>query len=356
MMIAVRVIDRSFNLLGEIDDFISLIITRRHYGIGEFELHIHADESIETSLKDKILWFGTKKYRAGFVNYSKYESKDGMLIIKGLMLKAITKKRVTVPGDTGYDRVMGDAETVIKHYVNNHLVNPVDSNRKLEGVAIASNQNRGKTTPWQSRYEKLDEVMEEIGVFCDMGYKVELDLINKGFILDVVEGEDKTIAQSIRPPVIFSSEFDSLNDMEYIHSNQELKTVGYAGGKGEDEERLIQTVGNATGWDREEVFLDCSSAEDAEELVNLGEQKLSELKELISLEGNLSQSNSFVYEEDWDLGDKVTVQDRNLGLVLHTRIIEVRESYEGGSMEVEATFGDSIPTLKQYFKKKENVR
>ncbi|MCY9758901.1 siphovirus ReqiPepy6 Gp37-like family protein, partial [Paenibacillus alvei] len=39
-MQAIRIIDTSFNLLGEIDNYESLQFIRRFFGTGEFELHI----------------------------------------------------------------------------------------------------------------------------------------------------------------------------------------------------------------------------------------------------------------------------------------------------------------------------
>lgn len=70
----------------------------------------------------------------------------------------------------------------------------------------------------------------------------------------MTEGQDLTAQQSERPRVIFSHEFDNIQSQQYIDSLLQYKNVGYAGGKGEDEDRVMQMVGGGTGLARREVF------------------------------------------------------------------------------------------------------
>ncbi len=42
--VPIRIIDKDFNLLGEIDDYESLIFIRRFSRVGEFELHINLEK------------------------------------------------------------------------------------------------------------------------------------------------------------------------------------------------------------------------------------------------------------------------------------------------------------------------
>ena len=88
-------------------------------------------------------------------------------------------------------------------------------------------------------------------------------ITRKKWVFDVVIGRDLTTGQKNHPPVIFSPEFDNIQSQDYVDSWLQYKNVGYAGGPGEEEDRLIQMIGSGSGFDRREVFLDCSSAEDA---------------------------------------------------------------------------------------------
>lgn len=62
------------------------------------------------------------------------------------------------------------------------------------------------------------------------------------------------------------------------------------------------------------------------------------IRELISTAG-------LQYEKDYDLGDIVTLQNKDWGVTLDTRITEVKEIYEPGGMKIELTFGNNRPTL-----------
>jgi hypothetical protein len=51
------------------------------------------------------------------------------------------------------------------------------------------------------------------------------------------------------------------------------------------------------------------------------------------------------YEKDYDLGDMVTLQNKEWGVTLDARITEVKEIYEHGNVGIELTFGNNRPTL-----------
>lgn len=274
------------------------------------------------------------------------------LVVRGPTLGGVLDRRVTVTDN--YDRIRGPAETVLKHYIDNHLVNGtyatgIYAARQIPFFALAPDQQRGKETPWQSRFDPLGQVIQEIAEWCDIGWLVRLDFVARKWVFDVMEGRNLTTGQRELPPVIFSHEYDNIQSQQYVDSHLQYKNVGYAGGKGEDEERLIQMVGNTSGLDRREVFMDCSSAEDAVELTDMGERKLAEYKRIQTYNGMILNTGSFVYEKDWDLGDTVTLQNRKWGLTLNSRITEVKEIYEPAS-KIEIALGNEIPTITKYVK------
>lgn len=348
---SVRVIDRDFNLLAEIDDYESLQFTRRFYRAGEFEMHIALHkQGVDQLQKEKIIVIDNKMHKAGIIQYREIGQNDQgieVLVIKGPTLGGILDRRVTVTDN--FDRVRGSAETVMKHYVNNHLIKPVNTQRSVPFMANAPDLGRGIETPWQTRFEPLNMVVQEIAEWCDVGWLVKLDYSIKKWIFDVIPGRNLTAGQNALPPVIFSHDFDNIESQSFLDSDQQFKNVGYAGGKGDYEDRLIQMVGAGTGADRREVFLDCSSAEDAAELVDMGNQKLATQKRIVSYDGRILNTGSFVFEVDWDLGDIVTVQNKSWGVTLNSRITEVKEIYEPES-KIEISLGEEVPTITQAIK------
>lgn len=348
---SVRIFDPiSFNLLGEIDNYESLQFTQRFYRAGEFEMHISLGKKhVDKLVKDNIILINNQAHKNGIIQYRNIDQDSkGMdvLVIKGPTLGGLLERRVTVTDS--YDRKRGPAETVMKHYINNHIINPANPDRRMAFFANAADLGRGKETPWQTRYEPLNKVNQEIAEWCDIGWKVSLSTQQRKAIYDVIEGRNLTVDQS-GPRVIFSPVYENIESQSYVDSDMSYRNVGYAGGKGEDADRLVLSVGSGAGLNRREVFLDCSSAIDAAELVELGNQKLSENKVIRTYNGKILNTRSFEYEKDWDLGDIITIQNPKWGLTMNSRITEVKEIYEPAS-KIEISLGDEIPTITQFVK------
>lgn len=352
---SVRILDTSFNLLGEIDNYESLQLTRRFYRPGEFEMHIQIGKRhTDQLLHDRVIYINNQPHKSGIIRYREITQDDSgneTLIVRGPALGGVLDQRITVTDN--YDRIRGPAETVMKHYVTNHLISSIYPDRNIPVFSVSPNLLRGKETPWQSRFEPLDQVMQEIAEWCDIGWLVLLNFQSKKWEFDVLPGRNLTTGQNILPPVIFSHDYDNIQSQQYVDSKLQFKNTGYAGGKGENEDRLIQLVGGSSGLDRREVFLDCSSAENAAELIEMGEQKLSDSKPIVTYNGMILNTNSFVYEVDWDLGDIVTLQNRSWNLTMDSRITEVKEIYEPAS-KIEIVLGNEIPTITKYVKQLKN--
>src|SRR5699024_5576658 len=91
--------------------------------------------------------------------------------ITGVTLEGILDKRVTIPpSHTSHERISGSAEKVMKHYVDNHFVNPNESKRKIEQIEIAPNRNRGEYVKWESRYKNVSEELSKIAKQGNIGW------------------------------------------------------------------------------------------------------------------------------------------------------------------------------------------
>lgn len=355
---AIRIINSNFELLGEIDDYESLIFIRRFYKVGEFELHININkQNVDKLQEDNLIILGMDTKKVGVIRHKEIQLNEQgeateTLLVKGYTLKGILGRRIIIPPvGQGYDNAEGSIESIMKQFINNNVVNPVDLARIIPQVVIAPNRNRGKEDKWRGRFEKLPDKLQEIGEYSEIGWDIWLDTDNYKWIFDVIEGRNLTANQEVLPPVILSVDFDNIKGQTYVDSSLSYSNVGYAGGKGEEEERLIQQIGESTGFDRIESFLDCSNAEDIDQLTQEGNKKLSELKKIETFESQIIDFGSFIYGKDWDLGDIVTAQNRKWNLTLDARIVEVKEIYEASGLSLEATFGNNIPTILDEIKK-----
>ena len=142
------------------------------------------------------------------------------------------------------------------------------------------------------------------------------------------------------------------------------------------------TINNGiSGLDRLELFVDARDVSDTEQeevtddegntttvdveipwseyeplLLQRGNEKLSEWTKIETFEGTINTNANNVYKVDYDLGDIVTIYDKDLRIKLDTRITEIEETYEKGKVEIVPTFGNNIPTLLTKLKQLERSR
>lgn len=373
----IRVITQDFQLLTELDRFSSAIITRSWHGVGQLELSINRYMK-DTHLLQKgvLLILGGQLHKVFIIKHKEIElDENGKAtenwLIKAPSLKSILGQRITIPpSDTAYDNKQGNAETVMKHYVNHNVVNPVDNNRIIFNIVLASNQNRGSSLSWQSRFKNLIEELVEQSLASELGWNIYLDLQAKKWVFDVFEGRNLTATQNILPPVIFSPQFDSLKALNYSESELNYKNTAYIAGQGEGIERRVIELGSASGINRHELFVDARDVEEEvdqvprpdqdiiNDLKDRGQRELGKMIQENYLEGQILTKAPFIYEEDYDLGDVVTIQNKEWGVTMDARITEIKEIYEGSGFRLEAVFGNDRPTLidkiKQGFKQFDN--
>lgn len=342
----IQIYTSDFQFLAEIDDYESLQFTRRSQKPGDFELHINLNKNNTEYLQlDNLVYLGPKK--VGVIQHKEITRENtDELLIKGYTLQGLLGERLTIPPvGKANDTIKGPLETVMKHYVMMNAIQPTDPTRKIQNLVIADDLGRGPIVESSSRNKRLDEELTRLSV-DGFGWEIYVDLESRQFVFEILEGIDLTAGQDINPPVIFSPDFDNLKRQVFIESTIGNKNMAYVGGQGEGEARRIIELGSGnSGLKRKEVFIDARDIDDDNLLPLRGIEKLNELQKVIAFESQILTYGPFIYEQDWDLGDMVTVQDNKLGLTMDTPIIEVKEIYETSGFQLEATFGSNVPTV-----------
>lgn len=348
----IRAFSPTGTLLGELDAVASVSWTRRWHKPGEFELRVNRHvKYADTLALGNVVVLQNDPRRAGLIVHREIElgeeGKGGEVWrVRGVSLAGVLGRRITVPpAGQAYDAVSGPAETVMKHYVSTQAVNPTDTARAISQLAVASDLGRGPTLSWQSRYKGLAEELEAISVASGLGWDVWLQFSPWAWLFEVYEGRDLTAGQSTNPPVIFSPDFDAIRSQRYAESEANYRNVAYVGGQGEGVDRVVVTVGNASGLGRLEVFVDARDLAEQAALQARGEQHLAELHVDRLFEAEILPHRPFRYREDWDLGDVVTIQNKAWGVTMDARVVAVREIHEPSGFRLEVEFGTGWPTL-----------
>ncbi len=341
------VLDLSLSLAGEIPLYDSLILKREYWGVGSFKLTVRRGAPGWAALaRDRLICLSGRESEMYLIE--KVTLADDAVTADGLMLKGLAARRICVPptaaGDDpyrgfGWDRFTGDGESAYLHFAAANLTAPEDGKRRIPGLMLAENLHRGDTLPWQARFDKLSDVFSRIGQATGLGWDIRADLVSRQLIFSVWEGQNRTTGTA---RAVFSRELGSASAVTRTDDGSNAVTTVYAGGAGEDENRMIYSTGNQQeGWLRRESFTELSGADTVEMLTLGAQRKLSAPR--LTLTAQVRDGGLCRYRTDYDVGDLVTVMDE--GSRTDTRLIAMQETHERGAVTLAATFGDAPVTL-----------
>ena len=189
----------------------------------------------------------------------------------------------------------------------------------------------------QSRYlYKLEEVSKISG----LGWDIHIDWESKKFVFDCYEGVNRVANQSENSRAIFSLEFENVLEQSFTDSNVGYANTAVVGGFGELEHQVIEVVGDDdAGLDSYEIFVDASDIVYDEFLADRGLQELELYKELKSFESNVESTKTLMYGKDFNLGDMVTIRNKEWNVTESARVSEAIEVFESTGYRLDVTFG-----------------
>lgn len=361
--------DTTFDNIGEVNQYESLIWPDKFNGYASFELWAPiTEENSEYFKKGNILWCGGDN--AAVVEIVKSEIDENgtkTYNVKGRTLEMLLTTRI-IWGT--YNAVNKDTSTAMYEIVNQNCVNPSNANRKIPYLKLAEDLKFGGKITYQKTGGEVYDSLSTIASTYDLGFSVLFRPKTKELIFEVVEGVDRTVEQSVNDPVEFSTELEDLLSSSYYTNDQDIKNVAFVQGEGSGSSRKSVTSGeaNSKGFGRRELYVDArdlqptSVDENGEEqnlspteytqvLTQRGDDKLSECKTTETFEAQIRVFGDVQYEfgKDYRKGDKVTVRDRQLNVVVSARITEVEEDFDD-EYALALTFGYSYPTIMQKVK------
>lgn len=361
--------DTTFDSIGEVNQYESLIWPDKFNGFGTFELWAPiTDENSQYFKKGNILWCGGDN--AAVVEIVKSEIDENgtkTYNVKGRTLEMLLTTRI-IWGT--YNAVNKDASTAMYEIVNQNCVNPSNANRKIPYLKLAEDLKFGGKITYQKTGGEVYDSLSTIASTYDLGFSVLFKPKTKELIFEVVEGVDRTVEQSTNDPVEFSTELEDLLSSSYYTNDQDVKNVAFVQGEGSGSSRksVISGEADSKGFGRRELYVDArdlqstsvdengeeqslSPAEYTQVLTQRGDDKLSECKTTETFEAQIRVFGDVQYEfgVDYKKGDKVTVRDNHLNVVVSARITEVQEEFDDEYALV-LTFGYSYPTIMQKVK------
>ena len=324
-------LDKTLKKIGLIDNFVSLIWTTRYYFSGDFELYLPVtSESIEILQIGNYLQTTESAYSMIIESIDiKTDAENGnYLTVSGRSVESVLDRRIICDRINSYNLQI---EELANKLIGYNFTNPPTEYelRKINEIAISS-ELKGFPDKITTQYFG-DNVYDVITKLCQAyGYGFRMPLTNSKFTFELYSGVNRTRAQTVNTPAVFSPNFENLINTEYNYSVRELKNVAFVAGEGEGNERKTTFSGESGGLDRRETYVDArdlSSEEVADEsqyidtLKSRGKDKLADLT---VFPGYVGEVNNF--PQYCQLGDIVEVENE-FGMRATARITEIIESY-----------------------------
>lgn len=322
---------KGFDLEDIIIDFESFRAVRAYRDAKGFELILKSLDQAGSLKDDNIILIGQDAYL--IENFGKYKNPDNeaRYEVTGRHINCLLERRAVI------SYVVSTAmtyEAQIYRIVNENFINPTDPDRVLPGLINAASKGftETPTESYEIKNKSALEIIREFAETADLGFRIIFDPDNQQFIFEVYKGEDKT------NDVFFSEEFSNVADVELTKRTEDYRNIGYLDNNG-----VITQIGTASGIDRREYS---TSGDDIGNVL----EELQRRKQIISANGQILNTNQFIYKDDWDLGDTVSFEDKQLGFNVERPVLEVTETYTN-QLEIEAVFGDKIPSIIEIIKK-----
>lgn len=360
----------TFDNIGEINLFDSLVWPDKFNGYASFELWAPiTEENSEYLKRGNVLWCGGDNAAVIEIVKSSVDDKGTKTFnVKGRTLEMLLTTRIIWGTYNGTNK---RSSTVMYEIVNQNCINPSNPKRKIPFLECKIDRQLGNTITYQKTGGEVYDALTNIADNSGLGFNVLFRPREKKLIFEVIEGTDRTINQTINDPVEFSTDLEDILSSSYYSNSQDKKSVALVMGEGEGSDRKRQISGddNSSGFLRRELYVDArdlqsesvsengttqtlTENEYKQVLVQRGDEKLDEHAAVETFEAQIRVFGDIQYEfgKDYQKGDKVTVRDGQLGVVVSARITEVEEDFDDEYALI-LTFGYSYPTIMQKVKR-----
>lgn len=356
----IYIFDINLNLLGVLENINSLQWNRKYNDCGNFEIETTTNNI--PLLKNGNIVYKSDDLEGGCIeriHMKLDENGNEKINVRGRFITKYLGKRII----WGQTIINDKSEIAMRKIVNDNCVNPVDIKRKIPLLELGALKNFNLPIEFQNSYGNVLNKLKDISIVSNLGFRNILDVTRKRILFDVFQGIDRSINQSKIAPCIFSTELENVLSQEYVNDIENYKNVALIGGAGEGIDRKMTTINNElNGMERDELFVDARDLSDKDGegkvipnylniLAQRGNEKLEQYSKISTLESEINTLSNNRYKIDYNLGDIVTIYSKKWGIKLDTRITEVKEIYEKGTIQIIPTFGNNIPTLSDKIKR-----
>jgi len=366
--IELYIYDINFNRLAIIDVYEEVEFQSKYYGHSTCFLTVEGNKRNaelllvnEDELKNelRILVRSDDPNRGYIIETAQFEDTEKTVIeVIGYSLSIMTSWRWIV----GQQRFNGKIEDVLKGFVKNNCINPNSPSRIIPNLVLGVNDGINILADESYTHKELDIALWEMCEKNGVSFEVLMNNEAKKYVYSTYKGVDRSSEQQANPHVIFAKEFENVISQSYTDDKSNYKSTAFVAGEGEDIDRTIIEVGETfSGFNRREVFFDARDLQSEykegdttvtipqSEYIDLlkerGNNRKQDYQRIRTFESEANLYSQFKLNVDYFLGDIVTNRNDELGIVMHQRIVGVKEVFNREGYTLNLEYGTAIPTL-----------
>lgn len=361
--------------LGLLNQFTAMTWTSRTTTFGGFELWCPMlPENSELLKPDNLLWIGGDELGViETIQKSTDEQGGTILQVSGRFIESWLERRIIWGQYSGTEVVSNH----LRNMVNLNAISPSDPKRVIPNLGLSTTQEAlGPSISFSDSYSNLWNTVVELANSHSLFIRIKANVPGGELLFTILKGTNRSVEQSILPAVVLSTDLSDILTDSYTLDATTWCNMSLVAGAGEGVQRKTSEInGSLSGLSRRELFVDARDLQDYEEVITSegttrvpiatsvydgmlqerGKSKLGEVPLVESFDANIRMYGPRAYEYgvDYFLGDRITMQDPNLGIQVSTEISEVQQSWDENGYSLSLVLGTSAPTITQLLKRKE---
>lgn len=324
----INVFDDKMNSLGFLASYIYLDWNERYYEPGTFTLQVVDDEDKfhVSILRENYYLYMTDRKTAMQIERVEYNSATKIIVVNGHTALNRLRNRLldTTLNVNNVEVGMREAFTL---------------NRRDLSMEMGTLKGFTDTHVSQHSHKEILTLYADLCAASSLGVQVLFDHENKKQIIDIYKGVDRT------EEIKYTDTWGQLSKSILSLDSTIWKNVAYVYGEGEGDDRVRAIVGNATGDDRRELYVDAKDMRSegltpAQYAVLLQARGIEKINENLRIMNFSQEVNTDDFGKRFDLGDIITTINFRYGLEAKFRVMQFKRVSENNAFTTKLIYGN----------------
>ena len=339
---SIEIYPPDFSTRHEITHAISIQMSRYYNDIGKIQLVVAANDYNINALRQNSIVFDTVRGVTYLLADVKYDTVQDRITANGYTTEYMLNKRVVAA-----KKQITVIETGVYDIINENL-------RDLPRITTAA--VKGLEETWQPNDPETEEnesevyggqvldVIDPIIQYGELGRRMNWNPNTLNWEFEVYKGNDLT---SGIHAIVFAEEQGTCSDLVISEDDSTFKNVAYCAYSDKDSKPKLTVIGDATGGDRYELWVDTGVSQESDESAQKAKERAISAGQLELEEWISRKSFNVVVDASelgtlYDVGDIVACSSIRFGVRFNARITGVTYKMDARGEQTSVLLGDPI--------------